>query len=83
MREGRRRGRPARGRAEVVRGVVTGTVVAAAVTGGAVVAGACVVRVFFGATAATFGDVVVDGSSEGTTAVERGTRDDETAWTAS
>jgi hypothetical protein len=68
----------------VVRGVVTGTVVAGAVTGGAVVAGACVVRVCFGATvAATFGNVVVDGRSDGTTAVVRGTRDDETAWTAS
>jgi hypothetical protein len=67
----------------VVRGVVTGIVVARAVTGGAVVAGACVVRVCFGETvAATFANVVVDGRSAGTTAVERGTRD-ETAWTAS
>jgi hypothetical protein len=65
----------------VVRGVVTGTAVVGVVTGGAVVVGAGVVRVGLGATvAATFGTVVVDGRSEGTTEV---VRDDETAANAS
>jgi hypothetical protein len=63
-------------------GVVTGTVGGTVVAGAAVV-GACVVRVCCGAVAATFRNVVVGGRSEGTTAVELGTRDDETAWTAS
>ncbi len=71
-------------RGVVTGGVVTG-VVAGVVTGGAVVVGAATVVVCLrGMLAATFGGwVVVDGSSDGVTAVVRGTRDDVTAPTAS